>query len=86
MGYAADEKRAMEAVRSLQPDGILLDATMAASDDFDLVRRLSGPTCSGASDFLETAMPPPNLSGRSSGVVSKNTELVAADLQRYFSR
>ena len=88
VGYAADEKRAMEAVRSLQPDGILLDATMAASDDFDLVRRLSGPDVIPVlltSSDRDAATEPLAQDCGAVGFVPK-TELVAADLQRYFSR
>ncbi len=88
VGYAADEKRAIEAVQSLQPDGILLDATMAASDDFDLVRRLSGPDVIPVlltSSDRDAATEPLAQDCGAVGFVPK-TELVAADLQRYFSR
>jgi DNA-binding NarL/FixJ family response regulator len=89
VGYAADEEKAIEAVRSLHPDAILLDATMAATDDFDLVRRLSGPDekipvlLTSSDREAATA-----LLAKECGAVGfvPKTELVGADLQHYFTR
>lgn len=41
-GHAADEAEAIEAVRQLHPDAVLLDVNLASSDGFALLTRLSG--------------------------------------------
>jgi CheY-like chemotaxis protein len=88
-GYAANEIEAIEAVQRLHPDAILLDATLAAMDDFDLVRRLSGsdeaiPVLLTSAD-REAASAPLAQECGAVGFVPK-TELAGTDLQRYFIR
>jgi CheY-like chemotaxis protein len=89
VGYAVDEKNAMEAARSLRPDAILLDATLASCDDFDLVRRLSGPD-EGIPVLLtssdrDAASEPLAQECGAVGFVPK-IELIDVDLRKYFVR
>lgn len=88
-GYATDQDQAKLAVQECRPDGILLDAHIAESDDFGIVRRLSGyedsiPILLTSSDRDAAS----DLLARECGAVGfvPKTELVGADLQRYFSR
>jgi two-component system, chemotaxis family, chemotaxis protein CheY len=89
VGYADDGEQAIAAVRRLHPDAILLDATMAATDDFELVRRLSGPDekipVLLTSSDREAAT---ELLAQEYGAVGfvPKTELVGADLRHYFTR
>ncbi len=88
-GNAVDEDQAIEAVQTLQPDAILLDAHLAAPDDFALVRRLSGTE--DRIPVLLTSSDPDvatDLLAHECGAVGfvPKTELVSADLQRLFTR
>lgn len=87
-GCAADQNQAMLAVEGCRPDGILLDAHIAESDDFRMVRRLSGegeaiPVLLTSSDSDAAN----DLLARECGAIGfvPKTELVGADLQGYFS-
>jgi PleD family two-component response regulator len=89
VGYAFDDKEAIEAVRTLHPEAILLDATLAALDDFGLVRRLAGPDettlvllTSSDRDAVTESL------AQECGAVGfiPKIELVGADLQRYLAR
>jgi DNA-binding NarL/FixJ family response regulator len=88
-GYAADEKDAIEAVQRLRPDAILLDATLAGSDNFELVRRLSGsdeaiPVLLTSAD-RDAASVPLAMECGAVGFIPK-TELAGTDLRHYFAR
>jgi CheY-like chemotaxis protein len=88
-GYAANENEALEEIRRVRPDAILLDATLAAMDNFDLIRRLSG--ADGAIPVLltsadrEAANAPLAQEFGAVGFVPK-TELAGTDLRHYFTR
>jgi CheY-like chemotaxis protein len=86
-GYAVDEEEAIGAAHRLLPDAILLDATLAASDNFELVRRLSG--CNQRIPVLLTSADSDATSeslARECGAVGfiPKTELAGANLQHYF--
>ena len=87
-GCVADQAQALVTVQACRPDAILLDAHIAESDDFALVRGLSGdgdliPVLLTSSDADAAT----DLLARQCGAVGfvPKTELVSADLQRYFS-
>ncbi len=87
-GNAADESQAIAAVQTLRPDAILLDAHLASSDDFRLVRRLSG--LEDKIPVLLTSSDPDvasELLAHECGAVGfvPKTELVSANLQRLFT-
>jgi PleD family two-component response regulator len=87
-GCAADQNEAMLAVQGCRPGGILLDAHIAESDNFGIVRRLSGTE--NPIPVLLTSSDPDaanELLARECGATGfvPKTELVSVDLQRYFS-
>jgi DNA-binding NarL/FixJ family response regulator len=88
VGNAADEVQAVEAVRTLDPDGVLLDVNLASSDGFEVIKRLSGlnPNIS----VLLTSSDPDAVSddlARELGAVGfvPKTQLATTDLRRYFA-
>ena len=87
-GEAADHGEAVAAVRDLHPDGVLVDVHLTDVDGFEVAGELSaggeGPRVLLTSSDREAATE--ELAGRCGavGFVPK-TELVSADLERYFS-
>ena len=86
-GHAADQDEAIEATQRLRPSAILLDAHLAESESFDLVRRLS--QIQQDVPILLTSSDPDaasQLAARDYGAVGfvPKTQLVHADLHDYF--
>ncbi len=88
-GHATDQDQAIVATRRMRPDAILLDAHLAAADDFGIVRRLAG--LDESTPVLLTSSDPDAATddlAKECGAVGfvPKTELIGADLKRYFSR
>ena len=86
-GHAADQDQAIEAAIKLRPNAILLDANLAESDSFDLVRMLiqiqqDVPVLLTSSDPDAASETAAHDCG-AVGFVPK-TQLILADLHDYF--